>query len=44
MSFELKMNNIPKNPRLLALCGDHLNYTFEQDGYHLIVCGFIIIN
>jgi hypothetical protein len=28
------MNNIPKNARTLALCGDHSNYTFEQADYN----------
>jgi hypothetical protein len=24
----------PKSARILALCGDHSNYTFEQAGYN----------
>jgi hypothetical protein len=27
------MNNFPKKPTLLTLCGDHSNYTFEQNDY-----------
>jgi hypothetical protein len=26
------MDNIPKNARTSALCGDHSNYTLEQAG------------